>query len=672
MMVAMLGAAMAAGADEAEARARALVAQMTLEEKVAQSSMAAPAIPRLGVPAYDWWNEALHGVARSGLSTVFPQTIGRAAAFDAPLERAVGRAIGIEARAKYNILSKKGVRGRYDGLTLWSPNVNLFRDPRWGRGQETFGEDPFLTGELAVAFVRGVQGEGRHLLAAACAKHWCVHSGPEEGRRAFDARVSDEDLRDFYLPAFERLVKEAKVEAVMSAYNAVNGEPVSASAKYLGGLLRGTWGFDGHIVSDVGAVEAVYEDQRFVRDSTNAVALCWKAGLDLCSSWCGDALLPAVREGKLDEKTLDAAVTRLMRARYRLGILGGEKTEWDGLGEKDVHCAAHVALAERSAAESLVLLKNNGVLPFDRARIGTLGVVGPMVHEVAALIGNYNGYASAYSTLSAGIVEQAGAGVHVYCDRICPVTGGADRYDLSFAFGTCEAVVVGIGYTADLEGEEGDVAGAGNGDRVKYGLPGNQLAIVKAAKQLGVPVVSVVFGGSPVDLSEVAALSDAVLLAWYPGERGGAAIGKALFGDYNPAGRLPVTFPRSYDDLPPFADYSLAGRTYRYATKPPLYPFGYGLSYTTFAYADAEAADGSASVSVTNTGRRDGDEVVQVYARTPGARERHRLVGFCRERLKAGERRTVRIVLRDARKGDTLFIGGGQPGFAETVSTVVR
>ena len=672
MMVAMLGAAMAAGADEAEARARALVAQMTLEEKVAQSSMTAPAIPRLGVPAYDWWNEALHGVARSGLSTVFPQTIGRAAAFDAPLERAVGRAIGIEARAKYNILSKKGVRGRYDGLTLWSPNVNLFRDPRWGRGQETFGEDPFLTGELAVAFVRGVQGEGRHLLAAACAKHWCVHSGPEEGRRAFDARVSDEDLRDFYLQAFERLVKEAKVEAVMSAYNAVNGEPVSASAKYLGGLLRGTWGFDGHIVSDVGAVEAVYENQRFVPDSTNAVALCWKAGLDLCSSWCGDALLPAVREGKLDEKTLDAAVTRLMRARYRLGILGGEKTEWDGLGEKDVHCAAHVALAERSAAESLVLLKNNGVLPFDRAKLGTLGVVGPMVHEVAALIGNYNGYASAYSTLSAGIVEQAGAGVHVYCDRICPVTGGADRYDLAFAFGTCEAVVVGIGYTADLEGEEGDVAGAGNGDRVKYGLPGNQLAIVKAAKQLGVPVVSVVFGGSPVDLSEVAALSDAVLLAWYPGERGGAAIGKALFGDYNPAGRLPVTFPRSYDDLPPFADYSLAGRTYRYATKAPLYPFGYGLSYTTFAYADAEAADGSASVSVTNTGRRDGDEVVQVYARTPGARERHRLVGFCREHLKAGERRTVRVVLRDARKGDTLFIGGGQPGFAETVSTVVR
>ena len=675
-----------------------LVSRMTLEEKAAQYRDGSPAVERLGIPAYDWWNEALHGVARAGLATVFPQSIGRAATFDESLEREIGRVIGTEARAKYNLFQRKGAAKRYTGLTLWSPNVNMFRDPRWGRGQETFGEDPHLAGRMGCAFVRGVQGDDpERLLAAACAKHFCVHSGPEAGRRAMNAQVSRRELHEYYLPAFEMLVREARVEGVMMAYNRVNGRSLAGTPDFMTDILRRDWGFDGYITSDACAVTAVWRDQKLTPTLAETVAACAKSGLNLIAGASPDEdAAAAVRGGFLDEKVLDARLGELLRTRKRLGILlNGGNAPYAELGEADIATPAARALALKAAEESIVLVKNDGLLPLDRNKVAYVGVAGPLGLDESPLFGNYSGYARTMSTLTGGICAVGGGGLHVTAAKGCPLLGkgGVQTGALGFQLGFSDVIVCAIGITPEFEGEEGDTEGAGSGDRTSLSVPKVQIELLKYLREkLGKPLVGVVFGGSPLDLRPVCDICDAVMLAWYPGEQGGLAVAKTIFGEANPAGRLPFTIPAALDDLPDFASYALEGRTYRYATRKPAYPFGYGLSYTTFAYANAEvktAGEGEArrttlAVDVTNTGNRMGDEVAQVYVRAPvgaGDHRLHHLEDFMRISLKPGETRRIAFNLperafqvygEDGRRftprgASAVFVGGGQPGFAPVI-----
>ncbi len=660
---------------ECERRAAALVEKMTGEERVAQLMMDSPAIERLDIPRYHWWNEALHGVARAGLATVFPQSIGLGATFDARLMRRVGDVVSTEARAKHNLFVAQGRRGIYQGLTLWSPNVNMFRDPRWGRGQETFGEDPFLSGAMGEAYVRGLQGDDpRYLKTAACAKHFAVHSGPEALRHGFDARASARDLNEYYLPAFRRLVTDARVESVMGAYSALNGTPCCANRWLLTDLLRGTWGFRGHVVSDVGAVQDISEGHRYI---TNRVASCRAAiaaGLDLCTDDTYESLREALKDGTLPPEELAPPLVRLYTSRLLLGLLDPRgSTPWDGLGAKDVATPENRALALEAAEKSIVLVANNGILPLDVKTTDRIGVVGPRANDGVALQGNYCGFTDAAVTVLSGIVGEAGSGMSVWGRPEDAESG--------------DVLVVCLGITAEDEGEQGCVVG-GSSDRTRYQLPEGQLEQLRKWRKAGKRIVSVVFGGSPFDLKEVCALSDAVMLCWYPGEQGGRAVAKIIFGKANPSGRLPMTFPDSYDDLPKFEDYSLTGRTYLYATRKPAYPFGYGLSYTTFGYDGLEVSqpDGriQVSVRVTNTGRMAGEEVVQLYVRAPegsGDRRIHHLEGFDRVSLNPGESRVVTFELERSSFAvfgedgaarlpsgrSEIFVGGGQPGFAPCV-----
>ena len=658
----------------ARERASALVAKMTPEERLSQLMMDSPAIPRLGIPQFCWWNEALHGFARSGLATVFPQSIGLAATFDDDLVLRVADVVSTETRAKRNLYAARGERGRYQCLTLWSPNVNMFRDPRWGRGQETFGEDPFLASRIGCAFVRGLQGDDpAWLKTAACAKHFAVHSGPEALRHGFDAKASARDLAEYYLPTFRALVMDARVEAVMTAYNRVNGEPCSTSRRLLTDVLRGEWGFRGHVVSDVGAVEDVLNGHHYKPNPLETAKATLASGLDLCSSSFYRRVRDAVKDGRIGAKDLEAPLVNLFATRILLGDLDPTgATPWDGLGEKDVDAPASRALALEAAQKSLVLVKNDGLLPLSRDKFSYIGVNGPRAMDEAALYGNYNGYSSSPSTCIAGIVAEAGAGWRVTHQEI----------------GLADVAVTCIGFTAFDEGEEG-----AGGDRKSYSLPKSHLDLLRKQKKRGLKTVAVVFGGSPVNLSEVAELCNAVVVAWYPGEEGGRAIARALFGKANFSGRLPITYPKSYGDLPDFSDYSLVGRTYRYAKAPAAYPFGYGLSYTTFAYsgAMAERVAGGVRVSakVRNAGKVAGDEVVQFYVRSPkdaGDRRLHHLEGFCRVSLGPGEEKEVSALVRDesfAVFGEdgrpsvpageySVFVGGGQPRLASCVSATVR
>ena len=662
---------------ECAKRAAELVSRMSAEERVGQLMMDSPAIERLGVPPYHWWNEALHGVARAGLATVFPQSMGLAASFDADLGRRIGDVVSTEARAKCNLFRARGHRGIYCGLTFWSPNVNMFRDPRWGRGQETFGEDPFLSGAMGGAFVRGVQGDDpRYLKAAACAKHYAVHSGPERLRHGFDAKVPSRDLREYYLPAFRALAADAKVEAFMGAYNAVNGVPCCANRMLLTDILRGEWGFAGHVVSDVGAVRDVETGHHFRTNTVEACLATIAAGLDLCSEKTYEALLGAVRDGRVGPDLLAAPLTHLFTTRMLLGEFDPPgSTPWDGLGAADVASAEHRALALEAAEKTIVLVSNNGTLPLDAARTSVLGLVGPYVTSTSVLRGNYSGYSSDFVSCEEGFVGEAGPGVRVVTEETSKI----------------DTIVACVGISPDDEGEETGSIATG-GDRARYGIAPGQLRLLRDHKAKGHRVIAVVFGGSPVDLAEIVATCDAVLLAWYPGEQGGRAVARTVFGRSNPGGRLPITCPRSYDDLPDISDYALAGRTYRYATAKPAYPFGYGLSYTTFAYSALDVRrDGDAarvSVRVRNSGAVAGDEVVQAYVRAPagsGDRRLHHLEGFARVRLAPGEERTVTLTLakdqfavygEDGRAAvpagsSRVFVGGGQPGFAACLSAEV-
>jgi beta-glucosidase len=668
-------------------RAAALVRRLTVEEKIGQLMTAAPAIPRLGVPAYDWWNEALHGVARAGRATVFPQAIALAATFDEPLVHRVATAISDEARAKFNLAQKRGARGRYDGLTFFSPNINIFRDPRWGRGQETYGEDPLLTARMGVAFIRGLQGDDEHWWkTAATAKHFAVHSGPEADRHGFDARPSEHDLHDTYLPQFEAAVREGKVASVMAAYNRLDGQPCVASPRLLEETLRKAWGFPGYVVGDCGAVDDVFAHHHAEPSLEAAAAAALRAGTDLDCGRAYAALGPALGRGLITEAELDRALVRLFSARFKLGLLDpADATPWSSLGEQTIDSAANRQLSREAAARAVVLLENrNATLPLGPA-VRRIAVVGPTADDQEVLLANYHGTPSHAVTLLEGIRAAARArGVNVRYARGATLAGsGGSTAQLREAVAAArrsDVVVAVVGLDPQLEGEERESALNPAGDRRDLKLPGSQERLVEALIATGKPVVVVLTGGGALAVPFAAAHAAALLDAWYPGQEGGNAVADVLFGAVNPAGRLPITFYRSIADLPPFADYAMRGRTYRYLTAAPLYRFGDGRSYTTFRYANlAVTGDGKTiTVEVQNTGARAGDEVVQVYVLPhdpPAYAPRRWLAAFTRVSLAAGERRSVSLALppdaltlvdeRGTRRplggAVDVAVGGGQP-----------
>jgi beta-glucosidase len=805
-----------------EARAADLVSRLTVEEKVSQLVNDAPAIPRLGIPAYEWWNECLHGVARAGAATVFPQAIGMAASFDTPLMREVATAISDEARAKHHEFARRGQRARYQGLTFWSPNINIFRDPRWGRGQETYGEDPYLTARMGVEFVKGLQGDDpRYLKVVATAKHFAVHSGPEKERHVFDARPSERDLYETYLPASQALVQEAHVASVMGAYNRVNGESASASPRLLQDILRRNWGFDGYVVSDCGAIDDIHKTHKIVATPEEAAALGVTKGCDLECGSVYKSLKAALDKGLIAERDIDVAVKRLMLARLRLGLFDPpEKVRYAQIPYSVNQSAEHLRLARRMAQESVVLLKNDGLLPL--ARDKKVAVIGPNADEVMTLLGNYYGTPAKPVTVLAGIRNAVGPGgtvlyargadlvegrqdpraipaidaaylavdgsaglrgeyfrgrelegapvltrvdprVEFRWDRLSPtsdlvargelpadralanddfsvrwtgqivppvsgryemtVTGddgfrldvdgkrvidewtttprararsaaldleAGRRYDVRLEYfesvrdaeirlgwklpggkepaeealdaaRAADVVVFVGGLTGDVEGEEMTVSyrGFAGGDRTDLALPSTQDKLLRALQATGKPIVLVLLTGSAIAVDWAQKNIPAIVVGWYPGQQGGNAMADVLFGAVNPAGRLPVTFYKSVDQLPPFADYDMKGRTYRYFQGDPLYPFGHGLSYTRFEYSDlrvdrprVSARDVvNVSVRVKNVGARAGDEVVQLYARSLAAKVPAAikdLRGFERVPLAPGEQRQVSFKITPA------------------------
>ena len=828
-------------------RVESLLSEMTLQEKIDQMRYEAPAIDRLGIPQYNWWNESLHGVARAGYATVFPQSISIAASWDTDLILQVANVISDEGRAKYHEFLRRGMHGIYQGLTFWSPNINIFRDPRWGRGHETYGEDPYLTGQMGLQFVKGLQGDDpKYLKVVATAKHFAVHSGPEPLRHEFDASVSERDLRETYLPAFRTLVVEGGVYSVMGAYNRLHGQACCASTE-LSGILRNDWGFKGYIVSDCWAIADIWQSHKVAKDAAEASALAVKQGTDL---ECGDTyreLPEAVKRGLITEKDIDVSVGRLMTARFKLGMFDpDDKVPYAQIPFSVNNNPAHDYLARVAAQKSIVLLKNaNHALPLKK-NLSRIAVIGPNADEIESLCGNYTGVPSNPVTVLQGIKNKVapqtevlyaqgseladgisklvpipsiyletedgkqGASGEYFANNMLegkplfariddnidfyweagspdprmpvdnfsirwttylkvPVTGDYEigiwsmpnfkiscdgkeilagdnehhafhnskklslesgkRYKLVFDYrnyhgdGTAsllwttphpnmqaqavetakksDAVVLVLGLNQRMEGEEMpiQVDGFKGGDRTHLNLPKTQSDLMEAIKATGKPVILVLINGSALSVNYAAENMDAILTAGYPGQQGGNAVADVLFGDYNPAGRLPVTYYKSVDQLPAFENYNMEGRTYRYFRQTPLYPFGFGLSYTRFTYSDLnlqkEAKMGEniqVSVKVTNAGDRDGDEVVQLYltderASTP--RPIRQLEGFKRISLKKGESQTVQFVLEprqlsminDKNKQVvepgyfTISVGGKQPGFtgaadAETTETL--
>ena len=678
---------------EARRKAKALVAQMTVEEKASQLRYDAPPIERLGVPAYNWWNEALHGVARAGVATSFPQAIGMGATFDPALVRQAGDVAATEGRAKYNAYSKEGDRDIYKGLTFWSPNVNIFRDPRWGRGHETYGEDPYLTSRMGVAYVEGLQGDGDVLKSGACAKHFAVHSGPEALRHEFDARATKKDMAETYLPAFKACVQEAGVESVMGAYNRTNGEPCCGSKTLMQDILRGEWGFEGHYVSDCWAVRDFHEHHMVTGTAEESAAMALKAGCDIN---CGNTylhLLKAYQDGLVSEEEITQAAERAFTARYLLGLFDG--SEYDDIPYEKVECEEHLKIAEQLTRESVVLLKNDGILPL-RADAGqTIGVIGPNADSRAALVGNYHGTSSRYITVLEGIQDKVGhngrvlyaEGSHLFRDRVENLAWQNDRIAEAVAVAKhSDVVVLCVGLDETLEGEEGDTGNSyASGDKTDLLLPKCQRDLMDAVLAVGRPTVVCLMAGSAIDLSAAQESAQAILQLWYPGARGGRAVAELLFGDCSPSGKLPVTFYRSVDELPAFEDYSMKGRTYRYMTGEALYPFGYGLTYGDVAVEKASVAgfnpdtrDVALEVQITNRGGRATQDVIQVYVKdpvSPNAVPNHSLRAFQRVSLQAGETKTVELrvaggafgsydedgaFVRDADRY-LLYVGTGQP-----------
>ena len=633
-----------------------LSSRLTFDEKTRLLLHDAPGIERLGINPYPWWSECLHGVARNGRATVFPQAIAMAATFDTGLFTRIGTAISDEARAIYRMsVARKNFR-RYAGLTFWTPNINIFRDPRWGRGQETYGEDPYLTSRLGVAFVKALQGDDpKHLKIAACAKHYAAHSGPEAERHTFDARVDERDLRETYLPAFEALVREAGVEIVMGAYNRTNGHPCCAHPRLLGEILRGEWGFRGHVVSDCWALRDFHENHKVTNTPAESAALAIKQGCDVNCGCTYEHLQKAVTLGLATEEDVEICFRRAMATRFRLGEFDPpENVRWQSIPIEVVGCETHVALAREAAAKSIVLLKNNGLLPLDSNALRKIYVAGAHAASLDVLLGNYFGASPRLVSILEGIVGRAPLGVNVEYRLGCTATHpNANPIDwTSFEASQSDVAIICLGVSPLHEGEEGDaVDSADLGDRLSLDLPPHQVEFVRKIREReGSKIVLVLTGGSPITNAEIFDLADAVVWVWYPGEQGGNAVADILFGDVAPSGRLPITFPRSLDDLPPYRDYSMAGRTYRYMQAEPLFPFGFGLSYTRFEYLGLElTADRSrAKVRLRNLGSRAAEEVVQVYARALDAvirAPRLSLIGFARIAIAPGAEAAVDVPL---------------------------
>ncbi|MBL0345024.1 glycoside hydrolase family 3 C-terminal domain-containing protein [Candidatus Villigracilis affinis] len=643
-------------------RTKDLIGRMTLEEKVGLMNHPSHGIPRLNIPAYNYWSEALHGVARNGRATVFPQAIAMAATWDKKLIYQVASAIGDEGRAKYHAaLKRNGYTAQYQGLTFWSPNVNIFRDPRWGRGQETWGEDPFLTGEMASEYVKGLQGNHpKYLKAAACAKHYAVHSGPEKDRHWFNAIVTKRELYDTYLPAFKKLVTEAKVESVMGAYNRTLDEVCCASELLLDNILRGEWGFGGHVVSDCMALSDFHLHHKVTEDAADSAALALKYGCDLGCDHVFSEIPTAIKRGDTTEELVNRALERTLGTRFKLGMFDpDEKVPFASISMDVVACDEHRQLAYRAATESVVLLKNkNNILPI-KPSTKKIFVTGPTAASMEVLLGNYYGINNQMITLLEGLTGRIPEGMGM------EYTSGAmlkhprevkNTWAASMAQ-TADFAIVCAGLSSFLEGEEGEsLLSPENGDRESISLPQSQIDYIKELAIHGVKIVLVLTGGSPIALGEIEDMVDAILFVWYPGMEGGRAVADVLFGDVSPSGKLPITFPKSLDQLPAFNDYSMNGRTYRYMAEEPLYPFGFGLSYSKFEYSDLQLETQTPtlgdflhlSLTLTNSGASDSAEVAQLYLSDLQASTIvpfHHLIGFERVFLKAGETRVLKFTV---------------------------
>ncbi|MDW7692454.1 glycoside hydrolase family 3 C-terminal domain-containing protein [Flammeovirgaceae bacterium SG7u.111] len=676
-----------------EERVEILVSQMTVEEKISQLTNGAAAIPRLSVPDYDWWNEALHGIARNGKATIFPQGIGMGATFDPELAERVASAISTEARAKYIISQKMGNHSKYAGLTFWTPNVNIFRDPRWGRGQETYGEDPFLMSKIGVAFVKGLQGnDPTYLKSAACAKHFAVHSGPEEVRHTFNAIPNKQDLHETYLPAFEALVTEAKVEGVMAAYNAVYGIPSAASPFLLQDILHNQWGFDGYVTSDCGAISGVTAKLNYAKTPAEAAAVSLKAGTNLNCGKTYKRLVEALKQGLVTEELIHERTKQLFKTRFRLGMFDKDVDHpYFKVSGDNIHSDEHVALAREAAQKSIVLLKNkNNILPLPKD-IKVPYVTGPFANSNDMLMGSYYGISTNIVTILEGIADAVSLGTSLnYRSGALPFHDNINPKNWApFVAGESDVTICVVGLTADREGEEVDaIASSDIGDKRDLKLPANQINYVKQIieKKKG-PLILVVASGSPVSLEGIEEDCEAVLQIWYPGEQGGNAVADVLFGDISPSGKLPITFPKNIAQLPPYEDYSMQGRTYKYMTEEPMFPFGFGLTYSTAEISNltlsAEKLKKTQSlevqVEIANTGEYDIDEVVQLYVcptDTTGGIPLKSLKAFERVPLKKGEKKSIgfsldpeslKVVNEEGekvwRKGEyKIIVGNSSPG----------
>ena len=645
-------------------KAAEVIAQMTLDEKIGMMMNSTPGVERLGIKPYDWWNEGLHGVARNGRATVFPEPIGLGATFNPGLIWSIGNAVSDEGRAKFYIARSVGNYSRYSGLTFWAPNINIFRDPRWGRGMETYGEDPYLTGTMGTAYVKGIQGSDPfYLKAAACAKHFAVHSGPESTRHSFNAEPSLKDLYETYLPAFERLVKEADVEVVMGAYNRVFGDSASGSKFLLTETLRDKWGFDGHVVSDCDAINDIFGGHHIAQDAAAASAIAIKAGLNL---ECGSSFLSlktAIDRGLLTEADIDKALEPLIMTQLRLGILYDDlDCPYYGISSSVIASPSHFALSREAAAESMVLLKNNGVLPLSKD-IHNVYVTGTAATDTYSMMGNYFGFSVHYSTYLQGIISHVSIGTNVNYKPAYTVVPARDVNPGNYATAqaaSADYTFMFLGNNGTTEGEESDaISSPSIGDRLSLDLPENQLHFFRQVARLRSPnnkLIVIVTGGSPVNLQEIAEVADAIIMAWYPGQEGGDALAELLFGERNFSGRLPITFPISTEALPEFDDYSMKGRTYKYMEGNIMYPFGYGLSYGSASYGNLTLLTqkpklGDAvqvEIPITNTGDVARTEIVQMYVSTPHAGAGapfSQLKAFERVNLQPGESRTVRFTV---------------------------
>jgi len=683
-----------------EERVNDLVKRLSLEEKVSQMKEYAPAIPRLGVPAYNWWNETLHGVARSkDTVTVFPQAIALAAGFDRQAVQNMGEICATEARAIYNQGLKDGENGlRYKGLTFWTPNINIFRDPRWGRGQETYGEDPYLTGQLGVSIVKGLQGNHpRYLKTSACAKHFAVHSGPESTRHTFDVDVSDHDLWNTYLPAFRDLVVDANVSSVMCAYNRYQGVPCCGNEKLMVDILRNKWGFTGYVTSDCGAVTDFWKTHKTSPDEQHASADAVKMGTDLeCGEfwdkhWTYNSLTEAVKNDLIDEEKLNESVKRLFMIRMRLGMFDKkESVPFNKVPYAVLNAPEHAEHALKMARQSMVLLKNNGVLPLHK-NIKTIAVIGPNANNKEMLLGNYNGIPGEIITPLTGIKEKLGDQVNVIFDTGVNYTKlfeGKSISSVTKKVTDADVIVFVGGISPALEGEEGEAGGKEGfykGDRTTIALPEVQTEMMKAIKATGKPLVYINMSGSAMGMEWESENADAIIQAWYGGQSAGTAVADILFGDYNPSGRLPLTFYKNDSDLPDFSDYDMDNRTYRYFKGTPQYAFGFGLSYTSFTYSDVKVPKKitgkqafTVQVEVENTGKMAGDEVVQLYVSPEENRQGQAirsLKGFQRIHLKPGEKKLMSFEIQAMDIGGvteqgekntlpgqyTISVGGAQP-----------